>query len=100
MPAFSVINCRLNSGCSPIRRENIFVLCSFLNKGVLNPSAEIAKILLDSAEDYYESYGISFFDKFCKDLFKKSAVVLLDFGYLTEDDLSGEVWDHCFGTEG
>ena len=91
-----VFNTAMNEA---IRKENIFLICSFLNKGILNPSAEIAKILLDSAEDYYESYGISHFDRFCKDLFKKSATILRNAGYLTEDDLSGEVWNHCFDTE-
>lgn len=82
-----------------MEREDIILICQFLNNGNLQPSAEIADLLLDLAEDYYENDRLSLFDTLYKDLFKKSADILINAGYITEDDLSGEVWKHCFDIE-
>lgn len=79
-----------------LEREDIFLIGQFLDKGYLQPSAKIADLLLDSADDYYNYTDRSFFDRLYKDFFRKFANILLNAGYITKDDLSGEVWKHCF----
>ena len=82
-----------------LEREDIFLIGQFLDKGYLQPSEKIADLLLDSADDYYKNDRLSLFDTLYKDFFRRFANILLNAGYITKDDLSGEVWKHCFNIE-